>query len=97
MLIGAMNNPMFDPVDEIETYARFGLDFIDLTLEPQAAYSGTLDIEGVRNALRRTGLGIVGHTAYYLPIASPLPQLRRAAVATAGECNPGLRFRRHLI
>lgn len=81
MLIGAMNNPMLDPVEEIETYARFGLDFIDLTLEPQAAYAGTLDVAGVKNALGRTGLGIVGHTAYYLPIASPFAEIREAAIA----------------
>jgi len=80
MLIGAMNNPMSDTVEEIETYARLGFDFIDLTLEPQAAYSATLNVEDVRKALERTGLGIVGHTAYYLPIASPFAEVREAAL-----------------
>ena len=81
MLIGAMNNPMFDVVQEIETYSRYGFDFIDLTLEPQAAYSATLPVEKVKDALDRTGLGIVGHTAYYLPIASPIPEVRECAAA----------------
>ena len=80
MLIGAMNNPMFDTIEEIETYAAFGLDYIDLTLEPQAAYSGTLDLTAAKRALQRTGLGIVGHTAYYLPIASPFEEIREAAI-----------------
>lgn len=80
MLIGAMNNPMFDPIEEIETYARFGLDFIDFTMEPQAAYSRTLDVCKVKAALVRTGIGIVGHTAYYLPISSPFVDIRKSAI-----------------
>ena len=80
MLIGAMNNPMVDVASEIETFAGFGFDFIDLTLEPQAAYSGTLPIEKVKAALNETGIGIVGHTAYYLPIASPIPEVRESAI-----------------
>lgn len=81
MLIGAMNNPMLDPIAEIETYARYGLDFIDLTLEPQMAYSRTLDVGKVKAALDNTGIGIVGHTAYYLPIASPFVEIQDAAIA----------------
>lgn len=80
MLIGAMNNPMTDVIEEIESYADSGFDFIDLTLEPQAAYSGTLPIDKVKDALERTGMGIVGHTAHYLPIASPIPEVREAAI-----------------
>jgi sugar phosphate isomerase/epimerase len=80
MLIGAMNNPMTDVIEEIEEYGRLGFDFIDLTLEPEGAYSATLPIEKVKEALHRTGLGIVGHTAYFLPIASAIPELRDAAV-----------------
>lgn len=81
MLIGAMNNPMRDVFDEIETYAKNGFDFIDLTLEPEATYSATLPVKKVKKALERTGLGIVGHTAYYLPIAFPVPEVRECAIA----------------
>lgn len=81
MLIGAMNNPMFDVVDEINAYHKIGLDFIDLTLEPQAAYSATLEVDRIKKALEATGMGIVGHTAYYLPIASPFPELRECALS----------------
>lgn len=75
-----MNNPMADVVEEIEVYAAYGFDFIDLTLEPNAAYSATLPVGKVKAALERTGLGIVGHTAYYLPIASPFPEIRECAI-----------------
>lgn len=80
MRIGAMNHPMFDVVGEIRCFADAGFDFIDLTLEPQRAYSGTLRIDEVKRALDKTGLGIIGHTAYYLPIASPMPEVRQAAI-----------------
>ncbi|MHB0911971.1 MAG: sugar phosphate isomerase/epimerase family protein [Armatimonadota bacterium] len=80
MLIGAMNNPMVDVIEEIEAYSVLGFDFIDLTLEPKEAYSATLPVGKVKAALARTGLGIVGHTAHYLPIASPLPELRECAI-----------------
>ncbi len=81
MLIGAMNNPMTDVIDEIDSYAAYGFDFIDLTLEPQTAYSATIPIEKVKSALERTQLRIVGHTAYFLPIASSMPELRECAIA----------------
>lgn len=80
MRIGAMNNPMTNVIDEIECYARLGFDFIDLTLEPQAAYGGTLPTTEVKSALQNTGLDIVGHTAFYMPIASPIPNVREAAL-----------------
>jgi sugar phosphate isomerase/epimerase len=83
MQIGAMNNPMTDVVEEIESYAACGFDFIDLTLEPQMAYSATFPIARVQQALARTGLGVVGHTAYYLPIAAAIPEIREAGIREA--------------
>ena len=80
MQIGAMNNPMLDVVDEIDEYGRAGFDYIELTLEPDKAYSANLPIREVKAALKHTGLGIVGHTAYYLPIASPIPEIRECAI-----------------
>jgi len=78
MLLGAMNNPMVSVVEEIEVIADLGFDFIDLTMEPQEAYSAALPIREVQRALDRTGLKVVGHTAWYLQIASPFPEIREA-------------------
>src|SRR5207253_2013191 len=36
--------------------------------------------------LDAVGLEVVGHTAYYLPIASPFESLRQAAVAELSRC-----------
>lgn len=86
MQIGAMNNPKRDPVDEIRWMAEMGLDFVDFTLEPPASASWLVDVKRVKAVLAETRLGTVGHTAYYLPLASPFEDLRRGAVAELKRC-----------
>jgi sugar phosphate isomerase/epimerase len=80
MKIGAMNHPARDPIAEIEWFGQNGFDFVDLTLEPPAADPTDVDIEGIRAALARHGLGVVAHAAYYIPISSPFPSLRGTAL-----------------
>jgi len=80
MKIGVMNNPTGDPVEEIKTAAANGFDFMDLTLEYPQAHIDVINQEAVLEALAETGLGVVGHTAYYLPFASPMGDIRGAAV-----------------
>jgi sugar phosphate isomerase/epimerase len=75
--VGAMNNPFRPLADEIPRIAAAGFDFVDLTLEPPGAWS--VVPEEVRALLDEAGLGVVGHTAWYLPIASPFPAVRAAA------------------
>jgi sugar phosphate isomerase/epimerase len=80
MQIGAMNNPS-EPLDrEIEWMGELKLDFIDLTLEPPAAATWKLKPGDVRALIQDHGLGVVGHTAFYLPIASNFPSLRQTAL-----------------
>jgi sugar phosphate isomerase/epimerase len=62
------------------------MEFIDLTLEPPLCCASRIDLGAVKAALKQTGLGIVGHTAYYLPLASPIESLRRAAVNELKLC-----------
>jgi len=77
MLVGAMNFPGRSVAKEIHRIHEEGFDFLDLTLEPPAAWR--VDGKEVKRLLGDLGLGAVGHTAYYLPIASPFPELRKAA------------------
>ena len=86
MLIGAMNHPAHSVVEEIEWMAALGLDFIDLTLEPPAAASWLVDPTAIRNALDRTGMKVVGHTAFYLPMGSAFEEVRRACVLELRRC-----------
>lgn len=80
MQIGAMNHPGEPLAREIAWMAELKLDFIDLTLEPPAAATWQIKPADVKRLLADHGLGVVGHTAYYLPIGSSFESLRRAAV-----------------
>jgi sugar phosphate isomerase/epimerase len=86
MKIGTMNHPARNPVDEIAWMADCGMDFVDFTLEPPCAASWTIQPEVIRRELDRRGLGIVGHTAWYLPMASAIPEVRHAAVTELRRC-----------
>jgi sugar phosphate isomerase/epimerase len=77
VLVGAMNFPGRSVVKEIHRISEDGFDFVDLTLEPPAAW--TPDGAKVGRLLADLGLSAVGHTAWYLPIASAFPELRRTA------------------
>jgi sugar phosphate isomerase/epimerase len=80
MQIGAMNHPGEPLKNEISWMSELKLDFIDLTLEPPAAATWQLRPAEVAAMLRDHGLGVVGHTAFYLPIASSFESLRQSAV-----------------
>lgn len=86
MLIGAMNNPATDLLEQIRWMGESGLEFLDLTLEPPGAASWRINTPAVRDALKQHRLEVVGHTAPYLPIASPVEELRRAAVIEFRRC-----------
>ena len=86
MLIGAMNHPERDPLHEIEWISGAGLDFVDLTLEPPAAASWLVDADAIRAALDHYALRVVGHTAFYLPIASAIEELRAASLVELRRC-----------
>jgi sugar phosphate isomerase/epimerase len=86
MLIGTMNHPEHDILDDIGRMADTGMEFIDLTLEPPGAASWEVDVKAVRAALQRHRMQVVGHTAWYLPMASAIPEIRKAAVAELRRC-----------
>lgn len=86
MLIGAMNHPKKDVIEEIKWIGGMELNFIDLSLEPPAAASWRVNIPEVKKALGDHGLKVVGHTAFYLPLASPFEEIRKAAVLECERC-----------
>jgi sugar phosphate isomerase/epimerase len=77
MLVGAMNFPGRSVKKEIHRIAEEGFDFLDLTIEPPANWLP--DGKEIGRLCSDLGLGIVGHTAWYLPLASPFAELRKAA------------------
>src|SRR5690242_18769730 len=86
MLIGTMNHPERNVVDEIGWMADLGMEFIDLTLEPPGAPSWGVDVKAIAAALARHRMQVIGHTAWYLPMASAIPEIREAAVAELRRC-----------
>lgn len=86
MQIGAMNHPARLLEDEVRWMQRLGLEFIDLTLEPPAVAAWQVKAQEARELIGVAGLGVVGHTAYYLPIASSFESLRRAAIDELKRC-----------
>lgn len=86
MLIGTMNHPERDVQEEIAWMAEAGMEFLDLTLEPPGAASWQVDTRAIRSALERHRMPIVGHTAWYLPMASAIPEIRAAVVAELKRC-----------
>src|SRR5262245_29341360 len=86
MIIGTMNHPARDVIGEIEWMAHLGLEFIDLTLEPPCAACGMVNPTAIRAALRRHGMKVVGHTPFYLPLASAIEEVRLAAVEQLRCC-----------
>jgi len=86
MEIGVMNNPARDLLKEIQWIGEHGFDFVDLTLEPPGAQSIYVDVDAVRELLDKYKLGVIGHTAYYLPIASPFNSFSKLAVEELRNC-----------
>jgi sugar phosphate isomerase/epimerase len=86
MQIGAMNNPSRDVIAEMKWMAEMGLDFIDLTLEPPAAAPWKIDPSAIRTVLNDLNLGVVGHTAFYLPFSATFESIRKAAVEESKRC-----------
>lgn len=81
-----MNNPMRDPMLEISRIAKLGFDFVDLTLEPPKAQVDMINLRRIRAALTEANLGVIGHTAYYLPFASAYDSIHKAAIQEAEKC-----------
>ncbi len=83
MEIGYQNNPRKDVLKEVEWIGKNGFDFVDLFLEEDRAVPGKVDVPELKALLGTHGLGVVGHTAWYLPIGSPFKRIREACISLA--------------
>src|SRR5690349_10147947 len=88
MQIGMMNNPQADVLEEARWAAEHGFEFLDLTIEGPKAALDQIDPPAIRRLLERAGMGVVGHTAWFLPFASPVERVRRAAVEEIAASLP---------
>jgi len=80
MQIGMMSNPRNDLCQDIQWAADHHFDLIDLILEAPNAALETTDWQAVRATLAENRLGVVCQAATYLPIHTPSPAVRQAAL-----------------
>ena len=83
MKIGFPNNPRKNILEEIEWIGKNKFDFVDLFLEEDRAVPEKIDVEKVKKLLQKYKLDVIGHTAWYLPIGSPIKSMREASVLEA--------------
>jgi sugar phosphate isomerase/epimerase len=88
MQLGMMNNPQADVLEELRWAADHGFEFLDLTIEGPRASLDQIDARAIRRLLDQAGMGVVGHTAWFLPFASPVERVRRAAVEEVAASFP---------
>ncbi len=88
MQLGMMNNPQADVMEELRWAAAQGFEFLDLTIEGPRAALHQIDPQAIRQLLDHAGMGVVGHTAWFLPFASPFDRVRQAAVEEVAVALP---------
>jgi sugar phosphate isomerase/epimerase len=82
MLYGAMNFPIIPIVDEIDSIASLGFDYIEIAMDqPEAHYSSLAENQSaVRRALESHGIGVVCHLPTFVSTADLTDSIRRASV-----------------
>jgi sugar phosphate isomerase/epimerase len=82
MRFGAMNFPVVPVLDEIESFARLGFDYLELAMDPPMAHYETLSSSrtAITRALKVNGLGLVCHLPTFLSTADLTQSLRQASM-----------------
>jgi len=93
MLVGTMNNPKEDLIEELKWILDSGFDFVELTVEPPKAsreiiYEKINEIKELMESYRAKI--IIGHTAWYLPIVNPYDSVRKASIREIIEDSKAL-------
>ncbi len=82
MHYGAMNFPVRPVLDEIDTIARLGFDYLELAMDPPMAHYSILSASrsAIIRSLKDNNLGLVCHLPTFLSTADLTESLRRASV-----------------
>jgi sugar phosphate isomerase/epimerase len=82
MHFGAMNFPVAPVLDEIETFARLGFDYLELAMDPPMAHHSILSSSRavITRALKVNGLGLICHLPTFLSTADLTESLRQASL-----------------
>lgn len=82
MQFGAMNFPIIPVLEEIDTFARLGFDFIEIAMDPPTAHYSLLSEsqKAITQSLSVNGLGVICHLPTFVTTADLTESLRRASV-----------------
>jgi sugar phosphate isomerase/epimerase len=82
MLYGAMNFPVKPVLEELETMAKLGFDYLELTMDaPQAHYTVIRRIKDeLMHSLERLHMGLVCHLPTFVSTADLTDSLREASL-----------------
>lgn len=77
-----MNFPIMPVLDEIDSFARMGFDYVELAMDPPKAHHSSLSSlkADIARALQDNGLGLVCHLPTFVSTADLTESLRRASV-----------------
>lgn len=82
MRFGAANFPIVSILEEIDSYAKLGFDYLELAMDPPMAHYSTIsaDLATIGQALRDNGLAAVCHLPTFVTTADLTESLRRASI-----------------
>ena len=82
MQFGAMNFPVTPLLQEVDTVAELGFDYIEIAMDPPMAHYSILseDQKAITKSLAVNGLGVICHLPTFVTTADLTESLRRASV-----------------
>jgi sugar phosphate isomerase/epimerase len=82
MQFGAMNFPIQPVTAAIETYGPLGFDYLELAMDAPRAHYRVLRNQktDILDALKRHGMGLMGHLPTFVHIADLTPAIRAASL-----------------
>ena len=80
MIIGAMNDPKNNLVEEIGIFGEMGFDFIEVTIEAPGAVPDKIieKKKQILDALHSYNFGVLTHYPWYFSVAHPYPYIQNA-------------------
>ncbi len=82
MQFGAMNFPVVPVLDEIQTFARLGFDYIEIAMDTPMAHYSTLSSQqtDIKRTLKDNGMGLMCHLPTFVSTADLTDSIRRASL-----------------
>lgn len=81
MIYGAMNFPVMPVVEEIQTFAELGFDYLELAMDPPEAHYSIVseNRSAITKTLENNGMGIVCHLPTFVSAADLTESIRQAS------------------